>query len=73
MDEGLEKLVIVPLVKTNAGLVQNVGHAHQPGSALSGKADSLGLSAGQGSRGPGQGQILQPHVDEEGDSGPDLL
>ena len=71
--ECRQKLVIVPLVKADAGLIQNIGHAHQAGTDLGCQADSLGLAAGQASRGPGQGQIIQSHIDKEADSGFDLL
>ena len=71
--ECSQKLVIVPLVKADAGFIQNIGHAHQAGTDLGCQADTLCLAAGQGPRCPGQGQIIQSHIDKETDSGFDLL
>ena len=73
VDKGLQKLVIIPLVKPDAGLVQNVGHTHQPGANLGGKANPLGLAAGQRPRSPGQGQIVQTHINQKAYPGPDFL
>ena len=39
--ERLEKTVVVSVVKTNAGLVQDVEHAHERDSDLSGQPDPL--------------------------------
>ena len=60
-------------MQADAWLVQDVGHAHQTGTDLGCKPDALGLASGQGAGGPGQGQIVQAHVDQEIDPGLDLL
>ena len=51
------QLVVVPLVQADAGLVQDIQHAHQGGADLGGQADALALAAGQGAArcGPGSG------------------
>ena len=41
----LQQLVIVLLVKTDAGLVQDIGNSYQTGADLGGKADSLSFSS----------------------------
>ena len=68
-----QEFVIVPLVQPDAGLVENVGDAHQPGADLCREADALGLAAGKGPCGAAQGQIVQANVDQEADPVPDLL
>ena len=73
MGQRLKKLVIIPLMESDAGLVQDIGHSHQAGAYLGGQADALGLSAGQGACGPGQGKIIQSHVNKKAYPGPDFL
>ena len=46
-------------------LVEHVEHAAQPAAHLGGQADALHLAAGERGAGPGQRQVIQPHVDEE--------
>src|SRR5262245_8492816 len=38
---------VITLMETDTRLVENVEHADQPGSDLSGEADPLGLAAGE--------------------------
>ncbi len=64
--------IIVPLVQSDTGLIQNIGHAHQAGADLGGQSDTLGLTAGQGTRRPGQAQIVQPYIQHEAAPRPDL-
>ena len=71
--ERMQELVIVALVKTYAGLVQDVADADETGADLSRQADALGLAAGEGGRRARQGQIIESHVIEEADAGADLL
>ena len=56
--QGLEKLVVVPLVQADGGLVQNIEHPHEGGADLGGQTDALALPAGEGARLPGQGEVL---------------
>ena len=55
LHQSVQQLVIVPLVQADAGLVQNIGHAHQTGTNLGGQADSLGFSAGKRAGGSWKG------------------
>ena len=71
--QGGNQLVIVPLVQTDAGLVQNIQHPHQGGANLGGKPDPLAFAAGQCACCPGQGQIGQSHAAEESQPGIDLF
>ena len=60
-------------MEADAGLIQNISHPHQTGANLGGQPDSLGLTAGQRTRGSGQGQIVQSHINQEINSGFNLL
>ena len=71
--QGAQQLVVVPLVQADAGLVQDIADPHQAGADLGGQADALGLPAGEGGGGPGQGEVLQPYVHQESHPGPNLL
>ena len=42
-----EQFVIISLVKTDAGLVQNIGDPHKAGPYLCRQADPLGLASGK--------------------------
>jgi len=68
-----QQLVVVPLVKADGGLVQDIEDSHQGGADLGGQADALALAAGEGSRRPGQGQIPQAHGLQKAQTGLDLL
>ena len=65
MVQRVEQLVVVPLVKADGRLVQDIGNAHQAGADLCRQADPLRFSAGQRSRGAGKGQIVQSDVIEK--------
>ncbi|MBA7588045.1 hypothetical protein ES708_30093 [subsurface metagenome] len=53
--QGIEEQLIVPGVKSDCGLVQNVAHPPQIGSQLRGQTDPLGFTAAQGRSGSVQG------------------
>jgi hypothetical protein len=56
---------VVPLVQADAGLVQDVQHAHQAGPDLGGQTDALGLAARQRGRRAIQRQVVQTDVHQE--------
>ena len=60
-------------MEPDAGLVQNIAHAHQPRAYLRCQTDSLGLAAGQRSCCPGQGKIFQSHIHQKAHSRIDFL
>ena len=68
-----QQLIVVPLVQTDGGFIQNIQHAHQRRTDLGGQPDPLALAAGKGSRRPGQGQVAQSHIRQELQAGLDLL
>ena len=71
--QGQEQLVVVPLVQTDGGLIQNIQHAHQGRTDLGRQPDPLAFAAGKGARRPGKGQIAQAHIRQELEPGSDLL
>src|SRR5699024_6392900 len=64
---------VVPLVQADARLVEDVEDPDEPGADLRGQPDALGLATGEGARGPGQGEVVEPDVEEEAEPGVDLL
>jgi hypothetical protein len=64
-----QQLVIVPLVKADARLIQDVGDADESGSDLRRQPDPLRLAAGQRRRRPRERQIIQSDINQEADAG----
>ena len=71
--QRLDQPPVVPLVQADAGFVQHVQHAHQPGADLRRQPDPLRLAARQGVGRPVEGEVIQPDVDEKAEAGVDLL
>ena len=63
--QGADQPAVVALVQADAGLVEDVEHAHQPRADLRGQADALRLAAGEGGRPAVDGQVVQADVDHE--------
>ena len=72
-DERVDQALVVALVQADRGFVEDVEHAHQTGADLGGEPDPLGLAPGQGAGGPGQRQVVEPHIDQEPQALADLL
>ena len=70
--QRFQQLVVVPLVETDGGFVENVKHAHETGADLGGQPDALAFAAGQSSGAAAQGQILEAHRVEELQPGADF-
>ena len=70
---GFQQHIVVPLVQADGWLIQDIQHPHEGGADLRGQTDALALAAGQGSRPPGQGEVLQAHRLEEAQPAFDLL
>ena len=64
-EQRLKEPPIVPLMESDAGLVQNVQHADQPRTDLRGQPDALAFSAGQRRGGPVQREVVQSDIDQE--------
>ena len=71
--ERADKPRVVALVQTDAGLVEDVEHAHESGADLGREADALGLAPGERRRAALEGEVVEPDVDQEAQSLPDLL
>ncbi len=63
--EGADQALVVPLVQPDGRLVEHVEHADQAAADLAGQPDPLGLAAGQGGGRAGQGQVVEPDVEQE--------
>ena len=73
MLQGFQQLVVVPLMQTDGGLVQNVQHSHEGGTDLSSQPDPLAFAAGQSAGGTSQGQIAQAYIRQKLQPGADFL
>ena len=71
--QGIQQLVVVSLVQTDTGLIQDIAHAYQSGTDLGRQADTLCFTTGQSGGSSGQGQIFQPYIHQKSHSGTDLL
>ena len=72
-EQGLDQLVVVPLVQPDRRLVEDVQHADQPAADLRRQADALGLAAGQGAGRAVEAQVVEADVEQELHAGLDLL
>ena len=63
--ERVEQAGIVALVQADRRLVEDVEHAGEAGADLRGEADALALAAGERAGGAGEGEVVEPDIDEE--------
>ena len=66
------QLAVVALVQADRGLVEHVEHADEARADLGGQADALRLAARERPGAAREGQVGQPHVDQEGQARLDL-
>ena len=71
--ECFYKAKVVALVKTNTGLIENIGDTCQLRSNLGGQSDTLTFAAGESTGGAVKGQIIQTHLKQKFQSEPNLL
>ncbi len=71
--EGIEQAAVVPLMETDAGLVEDVEHTHEARPDLGRQAYPLPLAPRERGGGPIERQVLEPHVSEEAQALADLL
>ena len=50
--QSIQQLIVIPLVKSDTGLVQYIADPYQAGADLGSQPDTLGLTAGQSCGGP---------------------
>ncbi len=72
LDEGVDEPAVVTLVETDARLVEDVEHAGQPGTDLRRETDALGFATGQSTRTAREREVVQPDLEQELETGPDL-
>ena len=68
-----QQLVVIPLVKPDGRLVQNIQHAHETAADLGRQTDTLALAAGKGARCAGEGEVAQAHGLQKAQTGADLF
>ena len=69
----IQQFVIVSLVQTDTGLIQDIADTYQTGTDLGCQTDTLCLTTGQSSGSSRQRQILQTNIHQEAYSGADLF
>ena len=65
--------VVVGGMQTYRRLIAYIEHPHEPASYLGGQPYSLGFPSAQGSGGAVQGEVVQPYVYQETESGLESL
>ena len=60
-------------MQTDARLIEDIEHAHQPGANLRCQTNALGLAARKRPGAAAQRQIIQAYIDQKLQSGLDLL
>ena len=63
--QGPEEPGIIALVQADAGFVQNIENAGQPGTDLGGEPDTLGFAAGKRAALPIEGEVTEPDFDQK--------
>src|SRR6185369_15325263 len=63
--QRLQEAVVVLLVETDRGLVEDVEDAREAAADLRGEADALALAAGEGARCAVEVEIVEPHIVEK--------
>ena len=71
--ERVDEALVVALVQTDRGLVEDVQHADETRSDLGGEADALGFTTRQRAGRAAERQVVEPHVEQEAHAGVDLL
>ena len=71
--ESLDQLVVVALVEADGGLIEDVEDPDEAGADLGREADPLRLSSGQRRGGAVQVEVVEADIDEEAETGVDLL
>ena len=63
--ERLDQALVVTLMKTDRGLVQNIEHAHETRADLRCQANTLCLATGKRRRGAIECQIVESNIDQK--------
>ena len=70
--QRIEKLVVIPLMKADGRLIENVENAHEAGANLGCKPDSLAFAAGECPRRARKRQIGKPDRLQKAKPGPNF-
>ena len=70
--EGGDEALVVALVKSDAGFVENIKDAGQAAADLRGEADALGFAAGQGAAFASQREVVEADFFEKGEAAGDF-
>ena len=68
--QGVEQTPVVALVQSDRRFVEDVQHPHEPRTDLARQTDALRFASRQGGGAPGQGEVVEPHVEQETAVGP---
>ena len=60
-----DETVVIALMKSDGGFVQDIQDAHEAGSDLGGEPDALRFAAGKRGCAALERQVVEPHIDEE--------
>ena len=71
--ERLDQALVVTLMKTDRGLVQNIEHAHETRADLRCQANTLCLATGKRRRGTIERQIVKSDIDQKAQALQDFL
>ena len=63
--QGVEETAVVALMQADGRLVEDIGHPDESRPDLAREPDALRLPAGERLRGTVEGEVVEPHVDEE--------
>jgi hypothetical protein len=67
-----QQSLVVARMEADCWFVEHVQHSRQPGADLRREADALGFATRQGRAGAGEGEVVEPDIDQELQSGADL-
>lgn len=68
--ERLDQALVVTLMKTDRGLIQNIEHAHETRADLRCQANTLRLATRKRRRGTIERQIVKSNIDQKNASAP---
>ena len=71
--ERVNQSVVVALMQSDAGLIEDVEHVDQLRANLCGQADTLTLPSREAHRGAVERKVVEPHIEQELEAGADLL
>ena len=71
--EGTQQSIVIALVQSDTGFVENVEDAGESSTNLGGEANSLGFPPGKGHRRPIEREVIESHIQEKLQPGPNFF